>query len=421
VVTGFLVRWPMPLALAQQQPQQAQAPREGIVDDWSHRHVIFSNPGTREDAIKNGRWAEWQRIVSSPRYRIQQMKQGLSMAGQDATLTPGVPQARELGRTDSNLGNGNSNFGMQRFRKEPLHADWNVPLAPVGLNGGHLEGKYPAKYSLDPSAAPDCDKDFVVFPTDLANADFPGLDQAQLVGINNLYSSCRSAATVLFAYSFLGPVAVQTSPVLSLDGNKVAVVATNFGAGSFFSVITLDKTGNGGCATGTSPCNGTSFYHPQFPCNFDGDVICRSNGAAVRSISLTPEDNRFSSPFVDYADDTAYVADDVGVLYKVSGVFNGNLAVDWKSDLGTAPIYAPLFDSGPSRSVFAVSRSGTLFCVTEDGHACTPNGSIQVGTGTTSDTAVLDAPILDAATQTRRIEYLLYKHTGRYGGPGLAG
>src|SRR5271154_3663549 len=69
VTAALLVAWVMPPALAQNQPYL-----DGIVDDWTHHHVIFSNPGTEEEAIEKGKLGEWLNIVSDPRYRMQQTR-----------------------------------------------------------------------------------------------------------------------------------------------------------------------------------------------------------------------------------------------------------------------------------------------------------------------------------------------------------
>ena len=49
-------------------------PGMGVVDDWTHHHLIFSNPGTAPDALGQGRIEQWYRIVNDPRYNMQQMK-----------------------------------------------------------------------------------------------------------------------------------------------------------------------------------------------------------------------------------------------------------------------------------------------------------------------------------------------------------
>jgi len=39
----------------------------GAPQDWSHRHLIFSNPGSEDAAIQNGRYDSWLQITNDPR------------------------------------------------------------------------------------------------------------------------------------------------------------------------------------------------------------------------------------------------------------------------------------------------------------------------------------------------------------------
>jgi len=87
VTAALLTGWLTASALAQNSNQS-------IVDDWTHHHVIFSNPGTREEAMRNGKLQQWDSIVKHPRYRMQQMRRGLPMAGQTATPTPASPRVQ---------------------------------------------------------------------------------------------------------------------------------------------------------------------------------------------------------------------------------------------------------------------------------------------------------------------------------------
>ena len=65
----------------------------GLADDWTHHHLVFSNPGTQEDAIKNGTYDQWSKVVTEPRYVVQQLKKGLPAQGLRA---PGYPPSRAL-------------------------------------------------------------------------------------------------------------------------------------------------------------------------------------------------------------------------------------------------------------------------------------------------------------------------------------
>jgi len=57
-----------------QEATEPAAPNAAYVDDWTHHHLVFSNPGTREDAVKSGRLEKWQEITNEPRYQLQQAK-----------------------------------------------------------------------------------------------------------------------------------------------------------------------------------------------------------------------------------------------------------------------------------------------------------------------------------------------------------
>jgi hypothetical protein len=54
--------------------QTASQPPVGMPEDWTHHHVVFSNPGTAAEALAQGRYEQWSKIVNDPRYILQQMK-----------------------------------------------------------------------------------------------------------------------------------------------------------------------------------------------------------------------------------------------------------------------------------------------------------------------------------------------------------
>ena len=132
----------------------------GIPDDWTHHHVFFSDPGTEQDAVKNGTHEEWLKTVNDPRYVIQQLKRGLPAQGpaaQDVEMRQrinaqlnGTPyqdsQSRgaQTGVTPERWGSprggggGPRSFGpgaTAEVSKTPLMRDWsmNVGGAPSTL------------------------------------------------------------------------------------------------------------------------------------------------------------------------------------------------------------------------------------------------------------------------------------------------
>ena len=75
---------------------QQPAARMGVVDDWSHHHLVFSNPGTLAEAVRSGSFDKWYRVVNDPRYQMQQRKRSLGQRAAAATpdLMPPTPISR---------------------------------------------------------------------------------------------------------------------------------------------------------------------------------------------------------------------------------------------------------------------------------------------------------------------------------------
>jgi hypothetical protein len=119
---------------------------KGVPTDWSHRHVIFSNPGTEAEAIKNGTHDRWLKIVNDPRYVIQQLQRqqpGQGLAGAEvARLLTAEPPAAGDGSPD---------------KKRRKHRDWSMDLGV----GSIPANTFPAKWSFDTTTA-NCASDFVV-------------------------------------------------------------------------------------------------------------------------------------------------------------------------------------------------------------------------------------------------------------------
>jgi hypothetical protein len=373
----------------------------GVVDDWTTHHVIFSNPGTLEDAIRNGTYEKWHRIVTDPRYRMQWTKR-YGIPPEESTAADAV---RVLGPRlePSQPRPPHREPHMPAVKLEDrssLNEDWSISLEP-GSNGGVGPGKYPAKYTFSPIGAPSCTTDYVVFPINIAGSNGSGMNgnsftpQANLIGLNNLYSgfcTTGSVPTFQFAY-YIGTGTIATSPVLSLDGTQVAFVET-ITNGSRFHVLKLGTNGNSGCSTSGSvtPCNGNGFSSPATP----GTLNNASDTPITLSGNVT---DSAASPFVDYQHDTAYVSDNTGKLHKFTPVFNGTLAEvttsPWPVTVASGvQLTGPIFDGGTSQNILVGGINGKLYCITSAGVACS-TASITVGTG-----AIVEAPIVDSTQET---------------------
>ena len=138
-----------------------------LPEDWSNRHVVFSNPDTFEQAAGKGIQAMERYMRNSRDVRYQQQL------------------ARKKNRFNSPGGNDLSRYftpeqlrWFSRHNPTPAPAaaaeqrDWSHVLGGVG--GVGRAGVFPAKYSFDVNAAPSCANDFIVYGTATAGANSTG-------------------------------------------------------------------------------------------------------------------------------------------------------------------------------------------------------------------------------------------------------
>ena len=152
-----------------------------------------------------------------------------------------------------------------------------------------------------------------------------GSGQANLVAFKNLYVNpsgtgfCPGTApTVSWAYNVsTGSSGINTSPILSLDGTEVAFVEDVSG-GAVLHVLRW-KTGEGAIGAPATPTTSTSKSSTWTSC-LAGSTSCMFN------LAFGTTNDSHSSPFVDYLNDTLYVGDNNGNLFKIAGVFNGTPA-----------------------------------------------------------------------------------------------
>src|SRR5262249_12526768 len=163
--------------------QAAKPGQQGQPMDWTHRHVVFSQPSNDAQAA---------RVMYDPRYWQQFNREHFVR-----TLNPGQVDL---------------NYGMFANAARS-RGDWSQNLGNKNANGG--AGIYPAKYSFSATTA-NCGNaarpDTVVFSTGLAGSG----SQANIVAFDNLYSGCGgSVPQVYWAYN-TGPGngwKILTSPI----------------------------------------------------------------------------------------------------------------------------------------------------------------------------------------------------------------
>ncbi len=366
--------------------------------DWSTRHVVYSNWGYLADvnaASSDPRAIfSWRARPASPYHRFPPF--------------PPIPRPRPRPRPVSST----------------LHRDWSINLGTAGT----APNMYPAKYTFDITQTPSCANDFVVFPI----AAMGSATQPNLVAINNLYSGTAGAngicnrtpsasdtgiaATVLWSYNvqgISGGGAVPTSPVLSYDYNgnnsglKVAFVESIAGSPAHFHVLAW-KSGDGQNSTNLQSVLLTPKTISTFTTN--APVVGSGTATDLALGASTSGTDTLSSPFVDYVHDTAYVGNDVGVLYRIKDVFcttdNSDCAGTTKpspsldTTWGTSGavtvcggrLTGPVLDFN-TLNVYVGCSDGKLYSVSQTGTI----KSISVGDGVAAKTygAIVDSPVVD--------------------------
>jgi len=330
---------------------RAASPRQqGLPSDWSHRHVIFSEPSTDAQAAA---------VMYEPRYWQQWNREHL---------------IRTLSVSDVGL----SHRGLKNERAS--HEDWSVSLGS-GANAG--AGVFPAKYFFQVTSAhcAGVTPDYVVFSTGLQGTS----GQASIVAFENLYSGCGGSVPMVY-WAFNTGGQVLTSPTISVDGTQVAFVQTTAGIGN----LVLLKWAAGGTVGSPAPLTAVSnaaYRGCAAPCMTT--ITLRGGGVS--------NDDKTSSVFPDYSHDTIWVGDAFGWLHKITGVFNttptvvttGGFPVQVYPANPTA-LTSPVYDTG-SGNVFVGDAGGYFYRVSSTG-VVTRSGQVDFGTG------VVAGPIVDSTT-----------------------
>jgi hypothetical protein len=370
--------------------------RMGLVDDWTTRHVIFSNPGTAAVALAQGRFEKWYKIVNDPRYTMQQAKRNHVSTGSTA-FTQGFAtlfNRLTMPFTDTV-------FAASKVppKKAPAaKRDWAFSLG----SGKVAQNMYPAKFTFSPIGSPSCTTDYVAYGLNVAGTTGSS-GHANMVALNELYSnsaktgycSTVTGPGVYWAYDVsTNSGAVTTSPVLSLDGSKVIFVES-VSTGSYLHVLLWDSSDGGG-VTGSTVKKPTDSEVTVGSCPANASCLVSielktTTGTAITSGSVTN-----SSPYYDYVNDIVYVGDDNGNLFKVTPVLGaGTPAVTGVSVASGSKLTGPVYDSS-SGYIFVGATNGILYALTTS-LTSPAHPSFQVGDSGCGDAALIDSPVVDSS------------------------
>jgi hypothetical protein len=290
---------------------------------------------------------------------------------------------------------------------------------------------FPAKYTFNATTAPSCTNDFVVYP----NNATPSGTQPNLTAFYYLYSGTTGATGICNARTGIGTLTaaagtdntssavvywnysvravnggVVTSPSLSFDGTKVAFVETGTSSAHFHVLAwkaTDGQATTGGGTSGTGP-NRQAVTSPKSITTFVTTAPAAASGTAT-DLAFGSTTDTLSSPYIDYSNDTAYVGNDAGVLYRFQNVFCilptcGNAAPSLDPAWGTGgaisvcsgKLTAPILDF-INMTVYVGCSDGKLYSINQSGTI----KSLVVGDGVTAKTygGIVDPPVVDGLNQ----------------------
>jgi hypothetical protein len=256
-----------------------------VPEDWTHHRIRFSNARLRQHPeIAAG---EPRAAMQLYRQAFMQARAALSISSATTTSTVSTTAP---------------------------HRAWSISFGTGKLQ----TGAFPAKWQADPTAPPSCTTDFVIYGLNVAGTTG---GQPSIVGLNRLYSDganplCSGAQpNFLFSYNTttLNNGRILTSPVLSLDGKKVAFIETSTVAGSRSSTLHVLNIPTSGTQVTATPAAA-----PPAGAMVDLSIACLEHSIFA---------------WIDYKNDVIYVGLDNVASTKPTGVFNGTPALggSWRS------------------------------------------------------------------------------------------
>jgi hypothetical protein len=289
--------------------------RFGGPQDWSNHHIIYTRNGSAEDMLK---------LRDDPRFLndivLHYMREHRNQTGQ-LVIGDAPQQSQPSASLDLVPYRPITTSGSKRRK-----VDWAVSLGPTA---GMAVGETPAVYVYN-YASPSC-SDFVVYTINAAAATGnPG--QANLVGLTNLYTNgagtgfCPGTGpTFLFSYA-IGSGGSPLSPVLSLDGSKVAWIENRTATSSYLH-ITNWNANQGTSATWPVAVSGTFSNGGCTPVGSScDDAIAYTASAYPGCPTAYTAGNGHSELYVDYPTNTGFISANNGLLYHIKNIFSATTA-----------------------------------------------------------------------------------------------
>ncbi len=224
--------------------------QRGLPDDWTHHYLVFSNPGTEQQALHSGRYEEWFNIVNDPRFTMQLIKRSHSRKPLEGT----EPSADNSANTEAIAPDPvlpiNGANPLER-RNNPLKKDWAVAIGGVAASGTGTVATNNASgtstITVDgqtlTGSAPTIAGGSGVF------TGVPGVGQGvTITNGSNVLNLTTNATPSTVVGTVSGIPTSTTAPTITLTNS----------AGAVSNTLTLTTGGTGATATGTFSGTGST-------------------------------------------------------------------------------------------------------------------------------------------------------------------
>ena len=307
--------------------QEIPAQSAARIDDWTHHHLVFSNPGREADAIKNRRYEHWYNITHDPRYQLQQLKRRHSQPAA-ASTTPPAPAD-----FSSRLAAAMAAKPTSNPKGNPISKDWSVDL-----NGPSAAGLITSNNGSSSSS--------VTIASTTLKASPPTPEKATLSFSSSAAPAANSSVTFGgIAYTF------STSSIGSAPSSGCSVYSA---AGSTGATNLQDAITNSGASSTTFQCaNGVGA---------NSVATSTQSGSQITLTAVIPGSSGF--PVTLSTTPSTYIT--LGGSMGTDGSTNGTTWAYWSGAnyLGTQQVAANIAytinNSTLATEVAAVANGSTL-------------------------------------------------------------
>jgi hypothetical protein len=217
------------------------------VDDWTHHRLVYSNPGTREEAERKGRLDQWLKITGDTRFQLQQFKR----SGGPRQVGGHLGDGGGLG-LGWNHGGGGGRTPYKKFT-DLMEKDWSTPL------GSGATASQKGSFSATPS----------------------GTGSITIVNGANTLTLTTNASASSVSGAFYYPLISGSTITITSGTNTLSMTS----AGTNYAMIGSEPGNNGGPTISTTTIAGQQ-YTWESNCGGASYCITRSGTLSTDATNL---------------------------------------------------------------------------------------------------------------------------------------